>query len=140
MPAYYGKIDTNQGTGFIFERVKNYDDTPCVSVRTFLKDYASLHQETVNLEKLLMNFKEIYFSELPITSDIDPGNLMVQKNPDGYTIMIIDNIGSPVLIPLEYYISYFAKTKAERYWNRFLKWIQKENPKLITDNLIEKLK
>lgn len=140
IPQYYGTVETNYGTGYVFERIRNFDNTKSVSVREFIRNYSLMFNDKQLLITLLKDFKLLYFKELPITSDIDPGNLMVQKNPDGYTIRIIDNIGSPVLIPLEYYINYFAKTKANRYWQRFLKWIQKENPQLITNDLIEKLK
>ena len=140
IPQYHGVIKTNYGAGYVFERIRNYDNSCTMSVREFLRNYSSVSNDTNILIDLLSNFKQSYFKELPITSDIDPGNLLVQKNPDGYTIRIIDNIGSPVLIPLEYYINYFAKTKANRYWQRFLKWIQKENPSLITNEIIEKLK
>ena len=42
-------------------------------------------------------------------------------------LIIIDNIGNSTFIPIANYIPYFAKSKIERTWQRFLNSIVKEN-------------
>lgn len=140
LPKYYGPVSTNLGIGYMFEYIRDFNNKNSLSLREFLKDFNStLHDKEIIVD-ILLKFKFLYLKELPITSDIDPGNLLVQQTTqNSYCIRIIDNIGSPVFIPLEYYSSYFAKRKVKRYWIKFLNWIKRENPELITPEIVSKL-
>jgi hypothetical protein len=118
IPEYYGQIKTNLGNGYVFELIRDYDNTISCNLKEFCyKTDPSL------VKSILLDFKKVYFQEKIIVSDIDPFNLHVQQyEKDKYRIRIIDNIGSPVLIPLEYYFEGVRTKKVTRYWYKLLKW------------------
>lgn len=89
---------------------------------------------------LLKSFKEQWFQEKIVTSDVDPANFLIQKlSPMEKQLRIVDNIGTPVLIPLAFYFDYFADKRFRRYWQRFIERISSEYPHLITDNVVQEL-
>lgn len=125
LPAYYGTALTNEGLGYVFERIHDYNGKNSLSLKEFLKLY---QKECGNpafidmLRKMLANLKQTWFAEKIVTSDTDPVNFMVQETaPAQYVIRIVDNIGTPVLIPLAFYFDFIAERRIKRYWARFLK-------------------
>ena len=135
LPTYYGTTLTNKGEGHIFERVHHYNGKNSIS----LKEFLVLHQQegdntafTEALQKMLSDLKKTWFAEKIVTSDTDPVNFMVQEiNPSQYVIRIVDNIGTPVLIPFAFYFDFIAEKRVRRYWARFLKSLIKLLPSQI---------
>lgn len=89
---------------------------------------------------MLKEFKEQWFQEKIVTSDVDPANFLVQKlSAVRKRIRIVDNIGTPVLIPLAFYFDYFADKRFKRYWQRFVARLAQEYPHIVTDTVVKKL-
>lgn len=75
-----------------------------------------------------------------MTSNIELVNFMVQrKAPDDVSIRIVDNIGTPVLIPLAYYSELFAKRRVRRYWKRLLTVLGDSYPNIFIRELLDEL-
>lgn len=142
LPRYYGTVATNQGTGYIFERVCDYDGMNSITLKDYLSNpppinLCLLQSEIVNL---LKRFKGQWFQEKIVTSDVDPANFLVQKlSAVEKQIRIVDNIGTPVIIPLAFYFDYFADKRFKRYWRRFVDRLALEYPDVVTDSIVEKL-
>ena len=123
LTKYYGTVDTNLGTGHVFELVRDFDGRLS---ETFL---AVLLREKASpaVYKALAMFKKKLFAEQVITYKIFPGNFIVQRIAEQESrIRLIDGIGMHVLIPLDYYSKTIAKRRQMRIWKEFMKRLREE--------------
>ena len=101
---------------------------------------SSLEEARERLLQMLQSFKKSWFEEQIVTSNIELVNFMIQKKTaEEVCVRIVDNIGTPVLIPLAYYFDFFAAKRASRYWQRFLGVLQESFPDFFDKNAIAKL-
>ena len=137
---YYGKVDTDKGIGLVFERVMDFDGKSSLD----LKDYLSIEPTVDQIEKsraLLLDFKSEFLSEGIAIVDTDITNFMVQRvSPTEIQMRIVDNIGTPVLIPLVYYSELIARRKAKRVWNRLVDWLKENYPLVVDETFYKELK
>lgn len=137
LPKYYGEIETNLGHGYVFEVIRNYDKSKSITLQEILLDeklFANYFDLTV---KLLKDLKINLFENEIITMGLFPENVIFQKiSPDEYKVRIVNDMGSGVLIPLEYHFHYFAKTKVARRWEEFIVNLKKLYPSALTNKLI----
>lgn len=133
---FFGTIETNIGLGYIFERVIDFDGKTSLDMKKFLP----LATPEI-VRKVLLDFKEVFLRENIAIVDTDIENFMVQEiSPKIYRVRIVDNIGTPVLIPLVYWFEFAAAWKARRYWNRIVAWLAENFPEKIPTELATQLK
>lgn len=135
LTAYHGTVETNLGTGYIFDRVINFDGTACIDFK-YLLEYPKEAEDMLGtkLYDIFADFRELMLKEYVVVSDTDPVNFMIQRtSPSTYTFKIIDNIGTPVLIPLVYYLDYLAVKRSHKYWQRFVTRCQETNAALFSE-------
>ena len=138
---YFGEVSTNMGTGYVYERVRDFNGNTSKDLRNFLVIMSDDAESLKIVENVLLGFKEDFMRECIVTVDRNTANFMVQETSPGvYQVRIVDNIGTPVLIPLVYYFRFAAKWKARRIWNRWVDDLLKNFPQLILPELVEKLK
>lgn len=141
LPKYLGEVKTNLGTGYVFERCCDYDGKTSLTIKEFISSKPAEPQHIEDVIQVILKFREMYFQEKIVTSDMDPANFMIQRlSKDRYTIKIIDNIGTPVMIPLAYYIDYIATKRAKKYWSRFLYYLARVFPEVFTENVLQIIK
>ena len=93
------------------------------------------------IRRVLLDFKADFLRENIAIVDTDIENFMVQElKPDVYRVRIVDNIGTPVLIPLVYWFEFAAAWKAKRYWNKIVAWLAENYSETITPEFAAKLK
>ena len=140
LPAYYGTVQTNLGTGYVFERVQDFDGKTSRTISQLLAEASADKTRIPFVETVMQKFKMMLFDELLVTSNMEAVNFAVQRiSEKEFTIRVTDNIGSPVFIPLAYYVDYFARRRIKRYWVRFLNQMQKKYPSVMTEVLKNKL-
>ena len=140
LPAYYGTVETNMGTGYVFERVRDFDGKTSQSFKDLFEKAAADSALLPFVEEMMQKCKAMLFQELIVTSNMEDGNFVLQRiSEKEYTIRIIDNIGSPVFFPLAYYFDFFARKRTDKYWKRFLNNLQRWHPTVMTDGLKNKL-
>ncbi len=123
LTKYYGTVDTNLGTGHVFELIRDYDGRLS---ETFL-EILLREKASPAVYKALAMFKEKLFEEQVITYKIFPDNFMVQRiSARENRIRIIDGIGMHVLFPLAYYSKTIAKRRQKRIWEEFVKRLREE--------------
>ena len=70
-----------------------------------------------------------------------PENILFQKTDENnYRVRIVNDMGSAVLIPLEYHFKYFAHTKILRRWKMFLEVLRNKYASHLSEKLIEEIK
>lgn len=144
LPAYYGPIETSLGRGYVFERVFDFDGTPSRSLDDILAGAAKkaddMAQMRPRLETALAGLRQAMHEERIIVTNTDLTNVLVQRTAPGVCrFRIVDNIGSPVLIPLFFYIDRLAHSHIDRYWRRFLDTLRQKHPVLFTEDLRARL-
>ena len=137
---FFGTVETNLGLGYVFERVLDYNGKTSRDMKKFLP---KTRPDTDTLQRIwtvLLTFKSDFLRENIAIVDTDIENFMVQESSPGvFRVRIVDNIGTPVLIPLVYWFDFAAKWKAKRYWNRIADWLAENYPEIIPPELASQL-
>lgn len=136
LTAYFGTVETNLGTGYVFERVRDFDGNTSRTIRDVITAACSDSSVLPFVEEVMRKFKSMLFEELVITSNMEDDNFSIQRiSESDYTIRITDNIGSPAFLPLAFYSDYFARRRTKKYWGRFLVYLRKRYPAVMTGEL-----
>lgn len=144
LAGYYGPVETNKGRGYVFERVVNADGTACETMAERLQrlekqavclkeqgseTLQSLREETAGW---LRAFTEQMQSERILTNDTAcQDNWVWQESGQEGRWRVIDNIGSPVAIPLVYYWDFMTRRHIERWRRRFRYSLLSQYPCLL---------
>ena len=138
---FFGTIETNLGIGYVFERVLDYNGKTSRDLKDFLPKTAPDTQTLQRIWTILLNFKSDFLRENIAIVDTDITNFMVQEPAPGtFRVRIVDNIGTPVLIPLVYWFEFAAAWKARRYWNKIVDYMAENYPETVPPELVAQLK
>lgn len=138
---FFGTVETNLGLGYVFERVLDYDGKTSLDMKKFLPTTRPDAQKLQQIWTLLLNFKSDFLHENIAIVDTDIENFMVQESAPGVLrVRIVDNIGTPVLIPLVYWFDFAAAWKARRYWNKIVAWLAENYSAIIPTDLVAQLR
>ena len=138
---FFGTVETNLGLGYVFERVLDFDGKTSRDMKKFLPTTRPDARTLQRIWTILLNFKSDFLHENIAIVDTDIENFMVQEPAPGvYRVRIVDNIGTPVLIPLVYWFDFAAAWKAKRYWNRIVAWLAENYSEIIPPELAAQLR
>ena len=140
LTKYFGEVETSKGKGYVFERVQDYDGKPSKTMLNLFEE--AIHDKNLlpSLEKILLDFKRVYFAEKVLLAGIDADNYLVQRiSPTETRVRIIDNVGTSAFIPLAYYFDSFAEKRAKKYWKMFAKEVSQRYRILFTEEFLRKL-
>ena len=142
LPKYFGKVNTNLGTGHVFEIIRDYNNGRTQTLEDFITDLNLFSQNYSLIVRLLKELKEKLYKNEIITMVLFPENILFQKTDENtYRVRIVNDMGSAVLIPLEYHFKYFAHTKILRRWKMFLDVLRSSKYySNLSDRLIEEIK
>ena len=137
LPQYYGEIKTNLGTGYVYELIRDYDNAQSLTLEDILTNQNLFNTMFETVKNMLLFLKTSLLKNEIITMGLFPENIIFQKTaPDKYNIRLVNDMGSGVLIPLEYHFHYFAKAKVERRWQEFLNTLKNNYNSELTAKLI----
>ena len=84
--------------------------------------------------ELVEDFMAKVMSERILTNDTCLINFLLQRDEGGrIRLRIIDNVGSPVKIPLVYYWDYMTRSHIRRYLKRLKRELQENYEGLLKD-------
>lgn len=137
---FYGTVETDKGAGLVFERVTDFDGASSLDLKDYLSNVSTV-EDIKKSQALLLDFKKDFLEEGIAIVDTDITNFMVQRvSPTAVQMRIVDNIGTPVLIPLVYWSDLIARRKARRVWNRLASWLQENYPSIVDETFYKELK
>lgn len=140
LPNYYGEIETNLGIGYVYDVIRDYDKNISRNLDYYFSSPDLLEHNFANICYALKKMKEEMLQENLITMGLYPPNILYKKeNEKEATLVIIDNIGTGSLIPLEYYFNFFARARVLRRWKRFMEDIELLYPSPLIKKLITKV-
>ena len=141
LPKYFGKVNTNLGTDYVFEIIRDYNNGRTQTLEDFITDLNLFSQNYSLIVRLLKELKEKLYKNEIITMVLFPENILFQKTDENtYRVRIVNDMGSAVLIPLEYHFKYFAHTKILRRWKMFLDVLRNKYASHLSEKLIEEIK
>lgn len=141
LPKYFGKVNTNLGTGYVFEIIRDYNNGRTQTLEDFITDLNLFSQNYSLIVRLLKELKEKLYKNEIMTMVLFPENILFQKTDENtYRVRIVNDMGSAVLIPLEYHFKYFAHTKILRRWKMFLDVLRNKYASHLSEKLIEEIK
>jgi hypothetical protein len=116
---FVGERETNQGTGYIFELVRDYDGIISKPLRYYLDQ--KLYSDLLN-QKLVELYYDLIINRIMVC-DLNPKNIVVVKKSEvNVTLKLVDGIGNTDAIKVCDYSSLFFKMKMKRKFKRlFLK-------------------
>lgn len=115
---FRGTQMTNKGQGIVFDLVRDYDGNISKSLEYYLKlekfDKLSLAQHVLTIKQYLLDNRIVF-------RDITCDNIVLQKiNKTQFTLIIVDGLGSKMLIPIENYVNFIAVKAIHRRFNRLI--------------------
>ena len=120
IPRYYGDIETNMGSGSVFDLVLDHDGATSKTLKHYLLSSKRTEENYSRLSNALDLLKDNLLQQQIITMTLKPKNILCKKMASGsFRLYIIDNIGNSEFIPISNYSSYFTKKKILRKWMRF---------------------
>jgi hypothetical protein len=137
----YEYVKTNLGDGLVFDRIVNYDKTPCKSFRYFIaKKMISLEvqKELIDELKIYLEKEEILFVDNTST------NILCQEiEKDKYKLVIIDGLGAKrkgIKFWLYLRVKLYRDYKIKKQWAKFIHFYKKDLERINSDkNPIKKL-
>lgn len=121
LTKYYGTVETNKGTGYMFECVRDFDGKLSETFEAlFLRE-----KNSPKVFEILATLRQKLLEEAMVTYTIFPDNFLVQRvSEQEYRIRIIDGIGMHVLFPLPYYSKRLARQRQKRIFEKFIKLLR----------------
>ncbi len=117
--TYHGEVDTNLGTGFVYDLVK---DETTQNISLTLRHYLEMDNSPFSDEQFLEGLNRLKSQMIQhkvFVGDLRARNICVKILKDkSIDLIVIDGIGHRDFFPLADWFQYFAKKKVER---RFLK-------------------
>ncbi len=120
LPRYYGTVETDLGTGYVYDIITDFDGSPSKT----LTEYAAQCREAGNskaLYPLLRTLKSYLRKNRIVTMNLKPQNVLCRRiSPDEVVPVVCDNIGEGTLIPLATWSGWVCARKQARLWQRFI--------------------
>lgn len=139
LPEYYGQVATNLGTGYVFERIVDYDGKNSRDLRQIMLEIEKAPNHDL-LEFCMSAFLRSMLAERIITTNVEYENFLVQMLTESHGRMrVVDNIGTHSRVPLILYVDEFARCHVKRYFIRLLNDMARDFPIALPQKLYHHL-
>jgi len=120
LPEFHGVVETNLGSGAVFDLIRDYDGNVSKIMEHYLTSGDKPDTCDPNLSAAIDLLKTSLYQHNIITMTLKPKNIVYKKiSPEKGRLVIVDNIGTSDFIPLCNYNTFFARRKISRKWRRF---------------------
>lgn len=121
LPRFYGTVQTSLGEGYVVDFLKNADDTPCLSLKTWLETAQENSQLDPLIDLAMQMLKRKIREEQVLSLAIYPENILFQKdNAGNYRPFLVNDLGNAARIPLAYWLSGIRLRSIDKRWKEFL--------------------
>lgn len=120
IPEYHGDVETNLGTGSVFDLIVDHDGAVAKTLEYYLTSNKKTEARTAELKQALVSLKEYLLAHRIITMTLKPKNIVFPLvDAVEPRLVVIDNIGNSDFIPVCNYSDFFARKKILRKWQKF---------------------
>ncbi len=119
IPLYHGTVETNLGTGYIFDLVTNHDGSTADNLQKVTDEGMESKEDSNKLEQKIQQLYALLLEQHIIVSDLHPGNILVRKtSASDYDLWIVDGLGNSDFIKICDVSKIFLKKKLIRKFFR----------------------
>ncbi len=118
LPKFYGEVKTNKGDGFIVELIRDYDGEISKSFQYYIdkNGVEKYKKELEEYKKFFLKYNVIF------NYGMMPKNILLRKNSETESnLVLIDGLGDITYFTFPNKISFFARKKINRRWDKFIK-------------------
>jgi hypothetical protein len=127
LPRFHGFVETNLGSGAVFDLVRDFDGKVSATLEHYLGSPALKAANVDGLIRAIQALKAHLIEYRIITRTLKAKNIVYQKSdPGNGRLVIIDNIGNTEFFPIGNYVGFLARRKITRKWARFERDVLKE--------------
>ena len=128
IPRYFGEVETNLGTGNVFELISDFDGSPSKSLWDYFQQGVPLSEFYPYLEEL----KRYMLANLVVFSlDMGRFNVLLQRmSANRARLVVIDGLGNHTAMNWPDRLPFLARHKIERRWKRFFSRLQHYSDKV----------
>lgn len=120
IPRYYGTVETDCGTGYVYDAICDFDGKPSITLKQFAME-CRYEEDLVVLRQILRTLKKYLNENHIVTMTLKPANILCHRISESEVVPVIcDNIGESTFIPLATWSKWFCRRKQERLWARFI--------------------
>lgn len=120
IPRYYGTVETDLGTGYVYDVITDFDGKPSVTLTEFAEQ-CRYPEDVKVLRHLLKTLRRYMETNRIVTMTLKPQNVLCRRISASEVVPVIcDNIGEGTLIPLATWSHWFYQRKLNRTWQRFM--------------------
>lgn len=117
---FHGNVETNMGTGAVFQLISDYDGKVSKSLKDYLSSFEEKAIKHEGLSKAICDLKTFLLQGRIITMSLADHNMVFRRiNATEGVLVLVDNIGNSDFISVANYINYFAQKKMLYEWKRF---------------------
>lgn len=100
IPRYYGTVETDCGTGYVYDMITDFNGAPSITLTEFAAQ-CRYEEDVAVLRQLLKKLKRYLFDNHIVTMSLKPQNVLCQRISESEVVPVVcDNLGESTFIPL----------------------------------------
>ena len=121
LSRYYGDVETNLGVGYIYELIKDFDESISLPLTKYLNKKKSENTEFETIRNNLAELKKYLVENKIVLRNLQPYNIVIQRtSPTDSLAVIIDNIGHHNnAYHLSDRFAFLARKDIQKKWKKF---------------------
>ena len=120
IPRYYGTVETDCGTGYVYDAILDYDGKPSITLTEFAEN-CRYEEDFRTLRQMLKSLQDYLYKNRIVTMTLKPQNILCQRISESEVMPVVcDNIGESTFLPVATWSAWFCHRKPARLWQRFL--------------------
>lgn len=121
LPRYHGTVETDCGTGYVYDVITDFDGKPSITLSEFAEQ-CRYEDDVTQLRQLLKQLKRYLQDNRIVTMSLKPQNILCHRISESEIVPVVcDNIGESTLIPLATWSKWFASVNKHGYGNGLLR-------------------
>lgn len=119
MTRYYGTVETNLGTGYVYDRIVDFDGQVSQTITDRYK-IETLQDNWKELEEIVEKLEKYMWDNRIVTMALKPHNILCRRISENEIFPVIcDNIGVATRVPVVLYSSWLCHRKQKKLFNKF---------------------
>lgn len=119
IPRFYGTVETDAGTGYVFERVSDFDGRTSATLEEFIRDRRG-EKDLAVFSKILDDLRAYLFENEILVRNLRPYNILCRRVGETETVPVVcDNLGAK-FAPFYMISSALRRRRLRRKWEDFM--------------------
>ena len=127
IPRFHGTVQTDMGEGAVFDLIRDYNNNVSRTLEYYFNSSDTLKKQQPGFTQAFYDLKNYLLEYNIITMNLKPKNILYKKESTSEgRLYLVDSIGNSDFLHIANHVSFFAKRKIRRKWERFERSILKK--------------